>query len=139
MKQFYNSFNTKLAVIITNAVGSMTCAYIFSIIAFSGLHDALLPGGIGFIPWLSGTFLQLVLLSVIMVGQGVQSIRTEKIINDMAAEIKLELALHKEEMIELSRIEKELSPGVLGATTGNYDHDVPDQTRNSETSHQNAQ
>ena len=40
---------------------------------FLGLGTALKPGGEGIIAWIAQTFLQLVLLSVIMVGQAVQS------------------------------------------------------------------
>ncbi len=65
--------NAKIAVFLTNLVGSMWCAYLFAIIAFIGLRPALRPGGEGIIAWIAQTFLQLVLLSVIMVGQNVQS------------------------------------------------------------------
>jgi hypothetical protein len=65
--------NAKVAVLITRLVGSMWCAYLFAIIALLGLSPALKPGGEGLIAWIAQTFLQLVLLSVIMVGQAVQS------------------------------------------------------------------
>ena len=65
--------NAKIAVFLTNIVGSMWCAYVFAIIALIGLPAALKPGGEGIIVWIAQTFLQLVLLSVIMVGQNVQS------------------------------------------------------------------
>jgi hypothetical protein len=51
----------------------MWCAYVFGVIALLGLGPALKPGGEGLIAWIAQTFLQLVLLSVIMVGQNVQS------------------------------------------------------------------
>lgn len=68
-----DGINAKLAVFLTNLVGSMWCAYVFAAIAFIGLPPALKPGGEGIIAWIAQTFLQLVLLSVIMVGQNVQS------------------------------------------------------------------
>jgi len=68
-----DGLNAKLAVLITKLVGSMWCAYVFTIIALLGLGPALKPGGEGLIAWIAQTFLQLVLLSVIMVGQAVQS------------------------------------------------------------------
>lgn len=68
-----NGFNAKIAVFLTNIVGSMWCAYAFAVIALLGLRPALKPGGEGIIAWIAQTFLQLVLLSVIMVGQNVQS------------------------------------------------------------------
>lgn len=66
-------FNAKLAVIITHMVGTMACAYLFTGLALTGLPQALAPGGQGFTAWFAQTFLQLVLLSIIMVGQMVQS------------------------------------------------------------------
>jgi len=68
-----NGVNAKIAVFLTNIVGSMWCAYVFAVIALIGLRPALKPGGEGIIAWIAQTFLQLVLLSVIMVGQNVQS------------------------------------------------------------------
>lgn len=68
-----DGLNAKLAVFLTNIVGSMWCAYVFAALAFVGLPAALKPGGEGIIAWIAQTFLQLVLLSVIMVGQNVQS------------------------------------------------------------------
>ena len=65
-------FNAKLATALTRLVGSMACAYAFCLIALAGLPAALRPGGSGPVAWFAQTFLQLVLLSVIMVGQGVQ-------------------------------------------------------------------
>ncbi len=69
--------NAKIAVFLTNIVGSMWCAYAFGIIALIGLPAALKPGGEGIIAWIAQTFLQLVLLSVIMVGQNVQSVASD--------------------------------------------------------------
>jgi hypothetical protein len=71
--QRVDGVNAKIAVFLTNIVGSMWCAYVFAIIALIGLPAALRPGGEGIIAWIAQTFLQLVLLSVIMVGQNVQS------------------------------------------------------------------
>lgn len=72
-----DGFNAKIAVFLTNLVGSMWCAYVFALIAFIGLPAALRPGGEGIIAWIAQTFLQLVLLSVIMVGQNVQSVASD--------------------------------------------------------------
>jgi hypothetical protein len=66
-------FNSWLAVKITDGVGTMWCAYLFALLALIGLPAALKPGGEGIIAWIAQTFLQLVLLSIIMVGQSVQS------------------------------------------------------------------
>jgi hypothetical protein len=69
--------NAKVAVLITRLVGTMWCAYLFAGIALLGLAPALKPGGEGIIAWIAQTFLQLVLLSVIMVGQNVQSLASD--------------------------------------------------------------
>jgi hypothetical protein len=66
--------NQWLAVTITNAVGTMWCAYVFAALALVSLpaairsHDPVIV-----VSWLSQTFLQLVLLSIIIVGQNVQA------------------------------------------------------------------
>lgn len=66
--------NAKLAVLITNAVGSMWCAYLFGALALVSLPSALRSGDtVIIVSWVSQTFLQLVLLSVIIVGQNVQA------------------------------------------------------------------
>ena len=81
-----DGINAKIAVFLTNIVGSMWCAYAFAILALFGLRPALQPGGEGIIAWIAQTFLQLVLLSVIMVGQNVQGeasdIRSEHTYDD---------------------------------------------------------
>jgi hypothetical protein len=65
-------FNTFLALKITGAVGTMWCAYVFAIIALVSLPNALRTGTAATVTWLAQTFLQLVLLSIIIVGQNVQ-------------------------------------------------------------------
>lgn len=69
----YARFNKRVAVWTTGAVGSMTCAWLFALLALYGLPNALRPGGTGFVPWFAQTFLQLVLLSVILVGGNIQA------------------------------------------------------------------
>ncbi|HYM54008.1 MAG TPA: hypothetical protein VES97_01495 [Solirubrobacteraceae bacterium] len=69
-------FNAKLAVIITSGVGTMACAYFFAAITLARLPSAIdggMTGPNGVIVWFAQTFLQLVLLSIILVGQRVQS------------------------------------------------------------------
>lgn len=69
-------FNAKLAVVITSGVGTMACAYLFALITLARLPSAIdggLTGANGVIVWFAQTFLQLVLLSIILVGQRVQS------------------------------------------------------------------
>ena len=70
---WYTRGNAWLAIKITGAVGSMSCAWAFLGIAVWGLPAALSPGGIGLLYWISGDLLQLTLLSVILVGQNTQA------------------------------------------------------------------
>ena len=71
-------FNGWLAVQITKVVGSMWCAYAFAAIALVSLPEAINQGIFAFISWLSQTFIQRVLLSVIMVGQQVLAKASDK-------------------------------------------------------------
>jgi hypothetical protein len=71
-------FNGKLAVFITGIVSTMWCAYVFAIIAFISLPAAIHGGTATTISWIAQTFLQLVLLSVIMVGQKVAAQASDK-------------------------------------------------------------
>ncbi len=67
-------FNTKVAVAVTKSVGSMWCAYAFGILALISLPSAIKSGDpIIIIGWIAQTFLQLVLLPIIIVGQNVQA------------------------------------------------------------------
>jgi hypothetical protein len=72
-------FNAKLAVIVTAAVGTMWCAYAFGALALFSLPSAITSGSpIILVSWISQTFLQLVLLSVIIVGQNVLAAAADK-------------------------------------------------------------
>ncbi len=66
--------NARLAVLVTKSVGTMYCAYVFTLIAFIALPSAIQQGSpTVLINWLSSNFLQLVLLPIIIVGQNVIS------------------------------------------------------------------
>ena len=64
-------FNGRIALALTNAVGTMWAAYAFALLALLVLPQAIAGGLLTFVQWLSQTFIQLVMLSVIMVGQNV--------------------------------------------------------------------
>jgi hypothetical protein len=70
-------FNNWLAVKITNVVGTMWCAYAFAILAMISLPHAIASGTAALIAWIAQTFLQLVLLSIIMVGQKVAAEKSD--------------------------------------------------------------
>lgn len=67
----------KVAVYITSIVGTMWCAIAFTLLALVSLPDAINGGKATTISWIAQTFLQLVLLSVIMVGQNLQNKHSE--------------------------------------------------------------
>ena len=67
-------FNAAVAVRITKIVGTMYCAYVFTLVALVALPAAIEQGSATvLVNWLSSNFLQLVLLPIIIVGQNVIS------------------------------------------------------------------
>jgi len=92
-----SEFNMKLAQKITSAVSTMWCAYIFAAIALISLPAAIKSGdAIVIVAWVAQTFLQLVLLSIIMVGQDVSSKSVEQKINETHTASLGEFELAKE-------------------------------------------
>lgn len=71
-----DDFNDRVALAVTNGVSTMWCAYLFAVFACITLPDAIAGGFKTFVPWLAQTFIQLVLLSIIMVGQKIQAQQT---------------------------------------------------------------
>jgi hypothetical protein len=63
--------NGRIAMALTSAVGTMWCAYAFALLALTVLPQAIQGGMFTFIQWISQTFIQLCMLSVIMVGQNI--------------------------------------------------------------------
>jgi hypothetical protein len=75
----FSRFNTWLAVKVTAIVGTMVCAYLFTALALVSLKSAVSSGDlIIIVAWIAQTFLQLVLLPVIIVGQNVQAAAADK-------------------------------------------------------------
>jgi hypothetical protein len=71
--------NGKIALILTTVVGTMWCAYAFAALALVALPSALSGGRLlDLIQWISQTFIQLVMLSVIMVGQNILGRASDK-------------------------------------------------------------
>jgi len=73
----FGQFNSRLAVLITKSVGTMWAAYLFGLLALVSFPQALIAFVHGDtvvgVSWLSQSFLQLVLLPIIIVGQNVIS------------------------------------------------------------------
>jgi hypothetical protein len=111
-----NDFNRKLAEKITAAVSTMWCAYIFAAIALISLPAAIRSGdALVIVAWVAQTFLQLVLLSIIMVGQDASSQAVAQKINETHTASLGEFELAKEarsiageELAELKSIAAEI-------------------------------
>jgi hypothetical protein len=93
-------FNDWLALKITRSVGTMWCAYAFGLMDLFSLPQAIHNGLASVITWVAQTFLQLVLLSIIIVGQNIQGRaadrRSEQVFQDAEAILHecLELQQH---------------------------------------------
>jgi uncharacterized membrane protein len=71
-------FNARFGLKITLVVGTMWAAYVFTVIALFALPSAITQGTYFIIVWLSSSFLQLVLLPIIIVGQNIQAAAADK-------------------------------------------------------------
>jgi hypothetical protein len=66
--------NAKIGLRITLVVGTMWCAYLFTVVALISAPSAFKTGNsLIMVSWVAQTFLQLVLLPIIIVGQNVQA------------------------------------------------------------------
>ena len=92
-------FNGRVAILITNLVGTMWCAYAFAALALISLPQAIQGGTATLVAWIAQTFLQLVLLSVIMVGQKVAAAASDKqalqTYRDAEALLKIQDEVHR--------------------------------------------
>jgi hypothetical protein len=82
--------NAKIGLRITLVVGTMWCAYLFTLLALVSAPSAFGTGNsLIIVAWIAQTFLQLVLLPIIIVGQNVQAAaadaRAEATYDDAAA------------------------------------------------------
>ncbi len=110
-----SGFNGWLAVKITNGVGTMWCAYAFTMLALISLPTAIKGGTGPLISWIAQTFLQLVLLSIIMVGQKVAAAASDKQAHQtyMDAEALLEIS---DDLHRLVKINNRLTEDIHAAT-----------------------
>jgi ABC-type nickel/cobalt efflux system permease component RcnA len=91
-------FNGRIALILTTTVGTMWCAYAFAVLALIVLPDAVKGGMLTTIQWVSQTFIQLVMLSVIMVGQNILSRASDKRADETYQDA--EATLHEAQQIQ---------------------------------------
>ena len=88
----YGKFNKKVALGITRYVGTMTCFWLFCLLALCSLPAVLSGFGafahtfpawmiktsdIALVAWVAQTFIQLVLLPALMVGQNLQNVAAD--------------------------------------------------------------
>jgi len=122
-KHEHIGFNGRIAVLITSAVSTMWCAYLFAIIALISLPAAIAGGTAALISWIAQTFLQLVLLSVIMVGQKVAAQASDKqamqTYKDAEALLKIQDEVHK-----LVKINNELTQEIHSLLTKNSKQNI---------------
>jgi hypothetical protein len=119
--------NGRVAVLVTTVVGTMWCAYAFAVLALIALPSAIRSGDpLQLVQWISQTFIQLVLLSVIIVGQNISARasdkRAEMTYKDAeatlheAAQIQAHLKAQDDALNEMLDKLLALEPKVAGAT-----------------------
>ena len=120
--KWINNFNQKIATKITSFVSTMWCAYIFVAIALISLPAAIKTGDlIVIIAWVAQTLLQLVLLSIIMVGQDASTRGMQQKIDETHTASLAEFELAKQsqeiankEMTQLKEITSEMHKLIRG-------------------------
>ncbi|MBV9582392.1 MAG: hypothetical protein JO057_27720 [Chloroflexi bacterium] len=103
-------FNDWLAVLITRSVGTTWAAYLFVIVALVSLPQAFAAfvegDTVTGIAWFSQSFLQLVLLPIILVGQNVtsaaQDARAQEAVRDNATALQT-LQSQQQQLLEAQR------------------------------------
>ena len=117
----HTGFNGWIAVKITNIVATMWCAYAFAILALISLPDAFKAGTAALIAWIAQTFLQLVLLSIIMVGQKVAATASDKqaLQTFQDAEALLEISNDVHKLVKLNKeLTEQIHPVLEKASPG---------------------
>ena len=113
--------NAKVGLKVTLIVGTMWCAYLFTLLALVSVSSAFKTHDVVIIvAWIAQTFLQLVLLPIIIVGQNVQATaadaRSQATYDDAAA--VLEEAKQIQEHLEAQDREFEKIMAVLNTLKG---------------------
>ena len=101
--------NSYLAIKITGAVGTMWCAYLFALLALLSLPEVLRSGSLkDLVAWIAQTFLQLVLLSIIIVGQNISQVAADKRAEETFEDVTMSLDKAREIQAHLIDQDKEL-------------------------------
>lgn len=120
-----HAFNRWLAVKITRGIGTMWAAYVFAALALVSLPAAILSGEtLIIVAWIAQTFLQLVLLPIIMVGQNVSAATHDaRAEADHDALMKLLIRSRRERMLtRLVRDFEESHATYQGLTINGFEH-----------------
>ena len=104
-------FNAKFGLKITLIVGTMWCAYLFTLLSLISAPTAFRSGNsLIIVSWVAQTFLQLVLLPIIIVGQNVQAAaadaRADATYKDAAAVLEEAKQIQAHLMAQDAEIEK---------------------------------
>ena len=119
-------FNRSVAERITGLVSTMWCAYIFAALALISLPAAMRSNDVLIkVDWVAQTFLQLVLISIIMVGQKKSAESVEQMITETHAAALAEFELAKEaremarqELAELKVLTAEMHAAIKSSGSG---------------------
>ena len=104
------SWNNRIGLFVTRSVGTMWAAYAFFALTLVSLPAALSSGNaLVIVSWVAQTFLQLVLLPIIMVGQNIQSKASEDRAIATYEDAGAILAEAREIQVHLSAQDSELS------------------------------
>jgi len=110
--------NARFGVFITVAVGTMWCAYLFTVLALVSLPAALQSHDrIIIVAWIAQTFLQLVLLPIIIVGQNVQAAASDQRAEDTYKDA--EAVLHEALQIQAHlQVQDQILQRLMAAAAG---------------------
>jgi hypothetical protein len=114
-------FNAKVGLKITLIVGTMWAAYLFTLLALVSAPAAFTSGNkLIIVSWIAQTFLQLVLLPVIIVGQNIQAAASDKRAEETYrdADAVLHEAMQIQKHLEAQDVEIEKILAALVSTKG---------------------
>ena len=111
-ESFFAKLNAKIGLKITLAVGTMWAAYVFAILALISAPAAFSAGNaLIIIAWIAQTFLQLVLLPIIIVGQNIQAkaadMRAQSTFDDAEAVLYEAREIQKHLLIQDQHLERQ--------------------------------
>ncbi len=99
--------NSRIGLMLTRGVGTMWAAYLFLGLSLISLPGVIASGSVvALVSWIAQTFLQLVLLPIIIVGQNIQAAASEaraKATYDDATAILHEVKQIQKHLVELEK------------------------------------